>query len=96
MSSKCEHCGKTRFQFDHAWDTPKCLRPEIFDPAVGGWVCKYKPPQEGDKPLVAQRVEVLICPVCRQSHNEGAFKDGSLMCSGCSNTIRAPEACNEN
>lgn len=51
-----------------------------------GWVCKYKAPQ-GDKPLVAKRVVMLVCPECRQSHDEGAFKDGSLMCKGCGNTI---------
>lgn len=87
MSSKCEHCGKQGMEWDFAWGPgPTCRHPRIDDPAVGGWICQYKPPKEGVK-LVAERVEFFRCPVCREPHTPDAFKDGSLLCKGCGNTI---------
>lgn len=85
MSNKCEHCGKT--DFDLAWGPgPSCRWPRVHDPAVGGWTCQYKAPKDGVK-LVAERVEFFRCPVCRESHAPEAFKDGSLLCKVCGNTI---------
>lgn len=89
MTQECQHCGKTRFQFDHAWDNPRCLRPEISDPAVGGWVCTYKPAPlvDGVPQTAVIREVVLRCPMCREVHTPESFKDGKKHCSGCGNTI---------
>lgn len=90
MTGKCQHCGKT--DFDLAYGAgPDCRRPHIEDAAVGGWACGYIPPREGQA-LVAVPVAMFGCPVCRCTHAPSHFKDGSLFCRGCGNTITLEES----
>lgn len=89
----CPHCGKKRenYDFDLAYGTgPNCLRPTIIDPAVGGWLCSYKPPKSVDgvpQLTASERREARVCPVCEEVHMLDRFVDGALRCHGCGNTI---------
>lgn len=87
-NGECQHCHKKGLEWDFAWGPgPSCRNPHIEDPAVGGWVCKYRPQDDDAQPLVAERVEAFACPVCRRLHLGGDFEGRTLMCRGCGNDI---------
>jgi len=79
MTQECLHCGKKGIEFDLAWEGKQCRRPVIIDPAVGGWLCGYKPLPVVDG--VTQDVGDL--------HDPTTFVGGKKHCAGCGHTIRS-------
>lgn len=91
MTQECPHCGKKGGEFDLAWEGKQCRRPVIIDPAVGGWLCGYKPLPvvDGVTQDVAIKVMKLKCPLCGDLHDPATFIGGKKHCAGCGNTIRS-------